>query len=217
MTEATGKGNCMFAYKNTIKAPTAKSLSGLLGILLCLSIAHAQQDSDATEPEQNSEDGQHIERFGESTTDEWEMDLSLAMPAATTAGTDEHASLPDELQNQQLQQLLSNLAVDPDSARALAQIKVLMNDVLRQADDAMNAGSAEEAERFLAVVQSVDPGFSGLSAAQKRLKIVYEVGALITQGNVALDTDQILEPANNNALYYFRRALALDSGSQLAH
>lgn len=200
----------MFARKNTFRNSVVNITAGLLSSLLCVAFVYAQQD-----PKDDSTNSQHIERFGESTTDEWEMDLSLPTAAPAASANAAQASLPDAAQDQQLQQLLSNLAADPGSTKALSQMRALLGDILKQANVLLDAGSPAEATRLLAVVQSIDPATRGLTAAQNRLKISGEVETLVTRGNAAINAQRYVEPPNGNALYYFQSALAKDPRSEL--
>ena len=60
-----------------------------------------------------------IERLSDVSTEEWEMDLSLPIVAPTAPGGAGATSLPDAAQNQQLQQLLTRLASEPDNDKVL--------------------------------------------------------------------------------------------------
>ena len=190
----------MFARKNTFDFISSNVGAGLLCMLLCVSFVYAQQDAGDTS----------------QMAEEWEMDLSLPTAAPTATGSALQASLPDEAQDRQLQQLLSNLAADPGSARALSQLRALLGDVLEQAGQLIDAGSLEEAANLLAVVQSTDSDIRGLRSVQRRLVTAHELETLLSQGNAALEAQLYLEPVNENALYYFQSALAQDSRSQLA-
>ena len=123
MTGATGKVICMFASKNTLKH---SMLLILFSVFVCASHSQAQQQpevkGDSEDPD--SSENRRIERLGDVSTDEWEMNLALpsAAPHASSGGGD--FVLPDEDQNQQLQQLLSSLAKNPGSASVLGELNV---------------------------------------------------------------------------------------------
>jgi formylglycine-generating enzyme required for sulfatase activity len=221
MMEATGKGNCMFARYNTFKhLPLLILISGLL----CVSHSQAQQQPEVTDDPglsatesvdtQGSKDSRHIERLGEVSTDEWELDLALpsGVPAASP-GNDEF-SLPDSEQDQQLQHLLSRLAANPGNAGVLAQLNTLLADVLLQANGMLDAGSFDQAGQMLSLIQSIDPDFRGLSATKERIQALHEANELLISGNAALASRQFIEPENSNALYYFKQALSKDPGNR---
>jgi formylglycine-generating enzyme required for sulfatase activity len=217
MTEATGKGNCMLARKNTLKHSIGLIL---FGAMLCASYTQAQQQAEDTDRAAQSgkpSESRRIERLGEGSTDEWEMDLAL--PSAASPVSTEHAdiALPDSDQDQKLHQLLSKLATNPGDANVLAQLNALLADVLVQANGMMDASDFQTAGQLLQLLQSIEPGLAGLDAAKNRLQSSSEVSELLKAGDASLESRRILEPEKDNALYYFKQALSKDPNSQPAH
>jgi len=207
MMEPTGKGYCMFACKKTFISPRLIAcLLILFGVLLCLPFAHAQQETK----EEDSGENRRIERLGEASADEWEMDLALPAAAPVAPGNGDAAALPDAAQNEELQQLLSSLAANPSSSKVLAQLNTLLADVIDQANTLMDSGSIDEAEPLLTVIQSIDPNLRGLKPAQQRLVVLREATDLVETGNIAMEAGHVIEPENDNALYYFNQALLKD-------
>ena len=197
----------MFACKKTFISPRLIAcLLILFGVLLCLPFAHAQQETK----EEESGENRRIERLGEVSADEWEMDLALPAAAPVAPSNGDAAALPDALQNEELQQLLSNLAANPSSNKVLAQLNTLLTVVLAQANASMDGGSIDEAEQMLTVIQSIDPYLHGLKTAQRRLVVLREARDLVETGNIALEAGHVIEPENDNALYYFNQALLKD-------
>ncbi len=204
----------MFAYNKTTKSP--RVIPGslmLLSVLLWAPYLHAQQgsnDAEAGLPGEDASDSRRIERLGDVSALEWEMDLSL--PAAAPAAPDDggEISLPDAAQNEQLQQLLSRLAANPDDGKVLAQLNGLLEDVLGQAVDLMDSGFIAEAAQLLAVIQPIDPSLRGLKTARQHLKQVQQIDELFTKGNAALEANRIIEPEKDSASYYFHKALDID-------
>ncbi len=197
----------MFACKNTIISPhLIACLLILFSVLLCLPYAHAQQEIK----DEDSGENRRIDRLGEVSADEWEMDLALpaAAPVAPTNG--DVAVLPDAAQNEELQQLLSSLAANLSSSTVLAQLNTLLTDVVAQANALMDNGSIDEAEQLLTVIRSIDPDLGGLKPAQKRLVVLREASDLVETGNIALEAGHVIEPENDNALYYFNQAKLKD-------
>ena len=185
MMEASGKGYCMFASKNDLKSTT---LLMLFSTLLCVPFAQAQQQTE-----------------GEVRTEEWEMDLRLPSAAPVTSPSAGTFVLPDEEQNQKLQKLLSRLADNPGSTGVRAQLNVLLTEVLGQANALMDSGSIDEVEPLFALIQSIDPGLAGFSAAKRRLKDLEQISDLLKAGDDALASGLILEPENSNALHYYKQ------------
>ncbi len=219
MTEATGKGNCMFA--NTI---TFKRLILLIPIggFLCAPYLQAQQqsgvsnDADLAAESQAVDDNRHIDRLGEVSVDEWELDLALPSAAPAAAPVDNNFSLPDAQQDQALQQLLSKLAVNAGNTKTLSQLNALLSDVLQQANDLMVPGSFDQAAQMLSLIQSINPDFHGLEAANSRIKVLAEANDLLMSGNSAFLAQKLTSPDRNNALYYFNLALSKNPENESA-
>ena len=115
----------MFACKKTfIPKVVTIYLPVLVSALLCLSYSYAWQETDTQELPSEDSDSRRIERLGEVTTDEWEMDLSLP------------------------------------------------------------------------------------SAAQNHLQDLRGAEALVSKGDAALAAQNVIEPENESALYYFKQALS---------
>ena len=124
----------MFASKNTLKY---SYLLILFSTLMCASHSQAQQ--------QESTKKERIDRSGDTNTDEWEMDLRLPVATTPVPPGPSEVVLPDEEQNQKLQQLLSKMAANPRDAGVLAQLNALLVDVLGQINTLMDAGLIDQA------------------------------------------------------------------------
>ena len=179
----------MFASTIDLKNPT---LLILFSTLLCVSYSQAQQ-----QPEE------------EVRTEEWEMDLSLPSAAPVIDPAVAAYVLPDEEQGQELQRLLSKLAENPGDSGVRAKLGALLSDVLAQANALMDTGMVEEAERLFPLIQSIDPGLAGFSAAKSRLKALEESNDLLKAGDTALASGLILQPDNSSALFYYNQVLKL--------
>jgi len=189
MMEASGKGNCMFASNFDFKNPI---LLILFSTLLCASYSQAQQ-----QPEE------------ETRTEEWEMDLRLPSAAPVSNPGGGAFVLPDEEQSQELKQLLSRLAENPGDTGVRAKLNALLSDVLGQANALMDSGLSGEAERLLQLIQSIEPGLSGFSAAKSRLRALEKSSDLLEAGDAALASGLILEPENSSAVHYYNQVLKL--------
>jgi hypothetical protein len=169
MMEASGKRNRMFVRKNTLKHYSWLILFSMFACVPCLQAQQQVPETAESRPvtegstgSGQSKDKRRINRLGETSTDEWEMDLGL--PPATQAplqGNDEYV-LQNEEQNQELQNMLSALATSPDDSGLLRQLNILLLDVLEQANSMMDAGLFEQAKQTLTLIQSIDPGLPGL-------------------------------------------------------
>ena len=209
MMEASGKGNCMFISNKPLKYSI---LLIAISALACMSCLHAQQVSDS----QESNESRRIERLGEGSADEWEMDLRLPSAATPVSPDMKEPALPDKEQNQQLQDLLSKLAANPSNSKVAAQLNALLAEVLNQANEMMDAGSIDQAESLLPLIQSIDPGLAGLADAKKRLQSLKAANDLVKAGETALVSGQVVEPDNNSALFFYSRALEKNPDSEAA-
>ena len=196
MVEASGKGNCMFASKYNLKNLTVLIL---ISSSLCVPGLQAQQQSQE-----------------ETNTEEWEMDLRLPSAGSAIEPATGEAVLPDEKQNQQLQNLLSSLADKPGDTRVRSNLNAFLAGVLAQANTLMDGGSVDEAHRLLSVIQSIDPGLPGFSAAKSRLKALEQSNEWIRAGDAALAAGRVLEPVNESAVYYYNRVLSNEPQSVAA-
>ncbi len=196
----------MIASNNTLKYTTRLIL---FSVFLCASYSHAQQQAGSP-----VDDKRRIDRLGEGSTDEWEMDLALPSAAPSSSSRNTELVLPDEDKNRELQRLLSNLAANPGKSSVLAQLNIFLADILDQANSLMDDGAFKQAEQLLSVVHSIDPGFRGLNPAKKRVKILKEADVFLIAGDAALKSQQILVPDSDNALYYFSMALSKDPQSK---
>lgn len=203
----------MFASKFILKYPTWLILFSLL---FYASISQAQQQSEESTQNEISTENRRIDRLGEGSTDQWEMDLALPSEAPATSTNSVESALPDEEQNRQLQQLLSSLAQKPGEGLLLEQLNTLLSDVLDQANHLIDTGSSKQAGQLLSLIQSIDPALPGLNASKRRLLTSDEIDKLVSEGNAALESSRLLEPENNSALYYFNAAVKKDPQSQPA-
>ena len=164
----------------------------------------------ATSESTDAQDSRHIERFGSGSTQEWEMDLSVPTPPPTRRAAADSNSLPNQAQNQKLQGLLSSLALDPSNSDVMEQLDRLLKDVLRQIYTDLDSGSLEEAAQLISVIQPINPQLTCLRTAQQRLRLLTESQELIASGNAALQANQVIQPDNDNAFYYFSEAMKKD-------
>jgi len=161
-------------------------------------------------------DSRRIERFGSSSTQEWEMDLSVPVNAPPRRSQVSASALPDSAQNQELQSLLGTLAIEPNNDAVIKQINSLLKDVLRQVNSDLDAGMLGEARRAINVIQPIDPNLPGLRTAQTRLRRLDESKDFLLSGEAALQADLLIQPENDNAFYFFDQAKSRDPNSAAA-
>jgi len=176
----------------------------------------ARESSEPTSENRDSTDSRHIERLGEVSTQEWEMDLALPGAATGMPSADGDYALSDEVQNQKLQKLLSALARNPGNGAVLTELNTMLAALLGQADTLMDAGSLDEATQIMAVITSINPNLPGLGPAQQKVLRLRAAAELLSAGNTALESRRLVEPEGNNAAYFYNRALAEDPRSRSA-
>lgn len=206
----------MVAGKNTAKQSIALIIFGVFACVSSLQALQTEQFDSSVADEsqgQSTEDSRRIKRLGDSSVEDWEMDLMLhsADPVKTSNGS--ALVLPDDDQNRQLQLLLSELAKKPGSTVVLAQLNTLLADVLLEANELIDKGLHENAEQLVSLVLSIDPDLEGLNAARARLQSIGEVNGWLAAGNAALESGRILEPESGSALHYFNLVLSHDPQS----
>lgn len=184
----------------------------LISALLCVSHSQAQRDSENVEATEH----RRIERLGEGSTDEWEMDLRMPDAAPSISPGVNDVVLPDAQQGQELQRLLSKLAENPGNSAVLAELNTLLADVLVQINTLLDAGSTNEAELLLSLIQSINPGLAGLSSAKNRFQSMKDADELIAAAEDALNSGRVLEPKNSSAFYFYSEVLEKDPQSQAA-
>ena len=201
----------MFASKNTAKHSIALMV---FGVFVCVSSLQAQQTEQFDPPapdepqRQSADDSRRIERLGEGSGEDWEMDLMLHSADPVKPLNDGALVLPDEDQNRQLQLLLSELAKKPGNNVVASQLNALLADVLLNANELIDKGLHDQAEPLVSLVLSINPDLGGLDATRTRLQSVDEVNEWLAAGDVALDSQRVLEPEGNNAVHYFNLVLS---------
>ena len=155
-----------------------------------------------------------IQRLGD-VVGENEYELELSVPQSTGALPDS-ISLPDENQQQQLQRFLATLASNPGDQPTLDSLDTLLTDVVRQANEAMDAGQQTQAINLLGVVQAVNPNHPGIKPAQDRLGALRAVQGKLESARNAMTESRVDEPADNCALFFYRQVLDLDPANEEA-
>lgn len=185
----------------------------LIALFACSCVGEAfPQESRAQQNQTNPEadDTSRVERLGEVTADEWEMDL--AVPESGTGRTAKPQSLvlPDPGQDKALRDLLSKMAREPGNRDTATRLDVLLLDVLQQANQLIDEGSVNQAEQLLDIIQSVNPALEGLEPARQRISTRTDVRQLLIAANAAIESERFLEPAGDSAYFYFTAALEKD-------
>ncbi len=120
------------------------------------------------------------------------------------------------------------LAIEPDNQKAREGLARAAAAAMTQIDAALEARELDRAKRLLARVQSLAPRTAGLASAKERIDDAVAAGKapdparvaahdkLIREGELALASEQWLEPAGDSAYDKFRGAMAIDPRSEQA-
>lgn len=158
-----------------------------------------------TNLEETAEPVRRIQRLGDVVGEnEWELELSVPQALGELPIV---ARLPDENQQQELTSLLTRLASNPQDQAALENLNALMNDILRQANAAIDANQLEQAANILAVVRAVTPKHPGIPTAQSRLEALSETQGQLGAARKAMQDGRIDQPENNSAWFFYRQVL----------
>jgi tetratricopeptide (TPR) repeat protein len=212
MHSAFGQITGMFLHVANRGAP----MVGRILVLVCLAyplLAHSQESADRR-PDTNiseanlEEDAQpvrRIQRLGDVVGEnEWQPELSVPQ---TEGSLPNSLRLPDSIQQQQLTELLSQLASNPGDQNTLRQLNELMDDVISQTNAAIDANEQEQAVVLLGVVQAVMPKHPGIEPARVRLKTLGEVQGQLEAARAAMEAGRVDLPETNSAWFFYRQVL----------
>ena len=198
---------------------SARVITAILIVFLILAFpptTHSQPGDDGSErtsgsnlPDTNLEDEaepvRRIQRLGDVVGEnEWELELTVPQGVGNLPN---HAQLSDANQQKQLQALLTELADKPGEPEILNRIKQLMDDVLRQANAAIDSNEQERARELLSVVQAVSPDHPGYQSTVARLEALNEEQGRLEAARAALLEGRIDQPENNSAWFFYRQVL----------
>jgi len=161
--------------------------------------------SEAEKTQDNSSNERRVQRLGD-VVGENEFELELSVPKAP-GQLPPDIRLPDERQQQQLQDLLTQLANNPGDAVTQRRLKVLLDQVITDTNSALDNNERKSAEERMAVVAAVNPNHPGLANVQKRLGDLGKVEGQLEAARKAMAENRIDQPANNCAWFFYRQVL----------
>jgi formylglycine-generating enzyme required for sulfatase activity len=127
-----------------------------------------------------------------------------------TVTLDNGYDLPNAVQAERLDQLLSMIAARPGNAGALAELDALLDDLLVQARAAMADGDFETAASLLATVRSVNPRKRGLAETRRQFAQATEIDDWLESAREMERQGALIEPRLESAYYWYRRVLSVD-------
>ncbi len=173
-----------------------------------VNLGDKQEVLSATESEETQDDvsnQRRVKRLGDVVGEnEFELELSVPIaPGQLAPGV----RLPDERQQQQLQELLTQLANNPDDTVSQRRLSLLLDDVIAKTKDAINRNDRKSAEAMISVVEAVNPKQPGLEDVKTRLTDLSQVEGQLAAARKAMQEDRIDQPDNNSAWFFYRQAL----------
>lgn len=189
-------------------------------IYLCLVLAAMPgtwvMAQEPAEPPSDDNTDRTVRRLGDDAGDEYQLTLSIPKGAPAANGANEQYGLPDPEQDAQLQKLVANLAARPGNRAAMAELDVLLDTVLVEAESHMDEERLDEAAPLLAVVRNVNPRLDGLRDAEQRLADMQQIRDWLSFAEAALANDMLIEPEARNAQHFYNQILSLDPDNKPA-
>jgi formylglycine-generating enzyme required for sulfatase activity len=183
------------------------------GLLLAapLQVVWAQDDSE-------EDDGRRVRRLGDTVSEqqEYSLDFPTDLAAQQPAVETPNVTLPDAAQNEQLHNLLEDLAYNPGSQQIEADLNALLDNVEAQARSALGDGNLVLANQLLQVVGTLQPERPSVAEIGGQINRRRNINQLLTSGQTALQQDQFITPADESAAHFFSQVLELDAENAAA-
>jgi hypothetical protein len=128
-----------------------------------------------------------------------------------TVTPDSGYDLPNPVQAERLDQLLTMIAARPGNQGALNELDALLDDLLAQARTAMADGDFEVAAGLLATVRSVNPRKRGLAETRRQFAQATEIDDWLENAREMERQGALVEPRLESAYYWYRRVLSVDA------
>jgi formylglycine-generating enzyme required for sulfatase activity len=174
-----------------------------------------KRDSASAAPpieiQETSPPDRRVQRLGD-VVGENQFELELSVPKAP-GQLSADIRLPNERQQQELQDLLTQLANNPDDSATQRRLNSLLDQVVIDANAEIDLNNREAAESALNVVNAVNPNHPGLLKARQRLAELERVEGQLAAARRAMQENRIDQPTNNSAWFFYRQALDHDPGN----
>ena len=124
--------------------------------------------------------------------------------------------------NNALESYEAVLAIDPEHAEALDGIRSVASRLVANAQTAAFSGDRDSAKHLIARARGIAPDLPGIAETQKLTERWHEMAAeesvtlSLRAAAQALARNQLIEPADDNALAHYKSVLELDPGSEAA-
>lgn len=104
----------------------------------------------------------------------------------------------------------SVLESEPDNEDAQAGIDEIVNQLVDQANDALDDGRVEEALELVSAVETIRQDAEGLANLQDRVEQSREIIELLSTASDAVQEGRLVSPEDDNALARYRAVLEID-------
>ncbi|MEX2498159.1 MAG: formylglycine-generating enzyme family protein [Wenzhouxiangellaceae bacterium] len=200
--------------------------------LLCIATALAlgfsparatAQEEDPVEEESSTGDEPEEERgvrrlgdvIGEGTSD-FSMDIpQIDMPTGPVSDQP-NVSLPDPVMDDRLQNIMTRRAFVPDNPEIEQELVELLDEVEAEARQALADGDVELASRFVNVIAAFDGEREVIAEVEAASELQSEVARLLGQADQALESGNLVEPAEASAWTLYQQVAELDPGNEAA-
>lgn len=194
------------------------------GIALCFSTipVGAQEDEPVAQDESGDEapkEARGVRRLGDVIGEggsEFSMDIpQIDMPVAPVADQP-NVSLPDQAMDDQLQNILARRAFVPDNPELEQELASLLDQVEVEARQALADGDMALATRFSNVIAAFDSEREIIAEVAVEANRAAEIERLLGQADQALESQNLIEPADASAWALYQQVEELDPGNQAA-
>jgi len=195
------------------------------GLALCFSSINtsAQEQVPAeggvTQSEEEAPDQRGVRRLGDVIGDgssEFSMDIpQIDMPVAPVSEQPD-VSLPDPAMDDRLQNLMARRAFTPDNPEVEQAFATLFDEAEAEARQALAAGNLELATRFANVIAAFDSERDIIGEVVAERDRIAEVQRLLGQADQALESGNLLTPAEASAWSLYQQVAAIDPDNQAA-
>jgi len=192
-------------------------------LVLCASAGAQESDSEAdsaapSEPQPEQQE-REVRRLGDMINEggeDFSMDIPvLDMPQAPVEAQPE-VTLPDPAMDDQLQNILARRAFVPDNPEIEQELTELLDQVEALAGEALAAGDFELATRYANVLAELEPQRGIIAEIEAERERLEEVQRLLGLADQALESGNLLEPADGSAWTLYGQVLELDPENEPA-
>lgn len=188
---------------------------------------HAQESAEESEAEESEtvaaeqpeqadpeERERRVRRLGDVINeggDEWDLDIpSMDMPVQEREPQPE-VSLPDPGQDARLQGILTRRAFAPEDPEIEADLQALMDEVERDAVNAVEAGNFALAQELIGVMSEFVPDRPVVGVVRAELTRQSSIAQSLARAAEALEEGRLMAPPDDNAVEIYQQVLAIDN------